>query len=81
LMMSISDLLQLSLRNQGDGLGGEVELGVVSVAVEVETMTTDDSSEGKDVNEEEEGTKHRTLRDTVGDWGFTVVYGNELMAV
>ena len=68
----------------GDGLAGEAELGVVSVAVEIETMTTDDLSKGKDVNDKEEGTKHGTLGDTVGDWGgggFTVIYGNELMSV
>jgi len=44
-------------------------LGVVSVAVEVETTTTDDFSKRKDVNDEEEGTKHRTLGDTAGDCG------------
>ena len=47
-------------------------------------MATDDLSKGKDVNDEEEGTKHGTLGNTVGDWGgggFTVVYGNELMSV
>ena len=59
-------------------------MGVVSIAVEIETMTTDDLSKGKDVNDEEEGTKHRTLGDTVGDWGgggFAVIYGDELMSV
>ena len=70
--------------DRGDGLGGEVELGVVSVTVKIETMTTDDLSKGKDVDDEEEGTKHGTLGDTVGHWGgggFTVIYGNELMSV
>ena len=68
----------------GDGLAGEVELGVVGIAVEIETMTTDDLAKGKDVNDEEEGTKHGTLGDTVGDWGgggFAVIYGDELMSV
>ena len=47
-------------------------------------MTTDDWSKGQDVNDEEEGTKHGTLGDTVGDWGgggFAVIYGDELMLV
>ena len=59
-------------------------MSVVSVAMEVEAVATDDLSKGKDVNDEEEGTKHGTLGDTVGDrggGGFTVVYGNELMSV
>ena len=59
-------------------------MSVVSVAMEVEAVATDDLSKGKDVNDEEEGTKHGTLGNTVGDWGgggFTVVYGNELMSV
>jgi len=47
-------------------------------------MTTDALSKGKDVNDEKEGTQHRTLWDTMGDQGgggFTVVYGNECMSV
>ena len=59
-------------------------MGVVSVAVEIETMATDDLSKGKDVNDEEEGTKHGTLGDTMGDrggGGFKYVYRNELMSV
>jgi len=59
-------------------------LGVVGVAVEVETVTTDDLSKGKDVDDEEEGTEHGPLRDIVRDRGggeVTVVYGNELMSI
>lgn len=32
-------------------------------------MTRDDLSKGKNVNDEEEGTKHGTLGDTVSDSG------------
>ena len=52
--------------------------------MEVEAVATDDLSKGKDVNDEEEGTKHGTLGDNASDWGggrFTVFYGDELMAV
>ena len=43
-------------------------MGVVSVAVKVEAVATDDLSKGKDVNDEKERTKHGTLGNTMGDW-------------
>ena len=48
-----------------DGFDGEVELCVVRVAVEPEAMTAEDLSEGEEVQNKEEGTKHRALGDTV----------------
>jgi len=58
--------------NSGRGQGG---LKVCNVP-EVKEGSFGDVGKGKDVNDEEEGTKHRTLGDTLGDWGgggFTVV--------
>ena len=37
-------------------------------------MLTDDLSKGKDVNDEEKGTKHGTLGDTVDDSGRWRIY-------
>lgn len=46
---------------------GNVDLGVVSVAMKVNTKVAivEDITEGEDVYDEEKGTKNRTLRDTV----------------
>ena len=68
----------------GDGCGGEVELCVVGVAVEMEAMAAEDLTKGKDVEDKQERAKHRALGDTVGDRGcdgVAVVYGDELMSV
>ena len=68
----------------GDGFGGEVQLRVVGVAVEVDTVAAKDLSKGEDIQYEEEGAKHRALGDTVSDRGcdgFAMVDGNELMSV
>jgi len=37
----------------GDGFGGDVELDIVSIAAEVETMAADDVTEGEHVEDEE----------------------------
>ena len=40
-----------------DGFGGKVKLGVIGVAVELESMLTEDLTKWQDVNNEEEGTE------------------------
>lgn len=52
------------------GRGGNVKLNVIGVTVKTETMTTDDVTEGKDVEDEEERTKHRTLGNTLWQGGY-----------
>lgn len=54
----------------GDGFGGDVELGVVSVEVEVENMVAYDVAKGEQVEDEAEGAEKWTLGDTLIDWGF-----------
>ena len=44
-------------------------MDVISVAMELKAMSTDDLAKGKDVYEEEERPKNRTLRDTTSDRG------------
>ncbi|XDV46572.1 hypothetical protein PO909_014447 [Leuciscus waleckii] len=55
--------------SRGDGFGGHVELGIIGVAVKMESMVADDLTEGKHVDGEEEGPEHGTLGDTMGDRG------------
>ena len=50
----------------------------------METMAADDVTKGKHVEVEEEGAKHRTLGDTLGDKdsvGFAVVNVDVLVSV
>ena len=57
---------------------------VVSTAVGREAMVTYDVTEGEPVENEEEGTKHQTLGDTLGDWGrggVRFIDANELVVV
>lgn len=49
-----------------DGISGDVELDIISVGMEQETMLMEDVTEGKQIQDEEEGTKLRTLGDTLG---------------
>ena len=68
----------------GDGFGGNVELDVVGVAVEVEAVAAYDVAEGKQVEDEQKGTKHRTLGDALGQrsgGGGAVVDVDELLPV
>ncbi|XP_029938454.1 mucin-5AC-like [Salarias fasciatus] len=58
----------------GDSGGGggrrgdlEVELCVVSIAIEVNSMLAGDTSEGKHVDGEEDGAEHQALGDPTGD--------------
>ena len=48
----------------GDGFYGDVRLDVISLAV-----STDDIAKGEHVEDEKEGTKHRTLGDALGQRG------------
>ena len=69
---------------RGDGFGGDVELDVICIAVEVEAMALDDLTEGEEVENEEERTKHRPLRNTLGQGGSrggAVVGEDELLSI
>ena len=47
-------------------------------------MATDDLAEGKEIQDEEKWTKHRTLGDTLGQGGYgggAIVDGDELLSV
>lgn len=45
---------------------GLVQLDIISVAVEAETVMTNDLAEGEKVKDKEKRTKRRTLGDTLG---------------
>ena len=49
----------------GDGFGGDVKLDVVGVAVKLESIMMDDFAKGEHVEDEEEGTKYRSLGDAL----------------
>lgn len=68
----------------GDGFGRDVDLCVVGIAVKAESMVAKDVTEGKHVDDEEEGAKHRTLGNSGGDRGgvrFEVVHRNVVVTV
>lgn len=52
------------------GCGGDVKLNVVSITMKTETMMTDDITKGKNVEDKEERTKHRTLGNTLRERGY-----------
>ena len=59
-------------------------MDVVSVAMEMDTGATDDLAKGEEVDDEKEGTKHRTLGDALGQGsscGGAVVDVDELFSV
>ena len=59
-------------------------MDVIGIAVEQKAVTVDDVAKGEHVEDEEEGTKHRPLGDTLGQrssGGGAVVYAYELMSV
>lgn len=59
-------------------------MSVIGIAVKMESMVADDMTEGKHVDSEEEGAKHRTLGNTMGDGGsvgLAVVDGDEVVTV
>ena len=67
-----------------DGFGGEVQLGVVGVGVELKSVVAEDLTKWEDVYDEEEGTEYRALGDTVGNWGgggVAVIDGDELLSI
>lgn len=51
------------------GCRANIDLGVISIKMEIETKTAEDGAKGKHVDDEEEGTKNRTLWDTLSDSG------------
>ena len=53
-----------------DGLGGEVELSIVGITVKLEAMAAEDVSKWEQVEDEEKGTKHRTLGVAIGDRNY-----------
>lgn len=60
-LQCIQDLISLRQSGVGgrcDGISGDVELDVVSVAVEQKTVLADDVTEEKQVQNEEKGTKY-----------------------
>ena len=70
-------------RESGRGFGGEVELGVISITVEVNVKFVEDIAEGKEVDDEEEGPQDRALGHTSSDGGGDGFKGfqlNELSA-
>ncbi|XP_007886546.2 kelch domain-containing protein 1 isoform X1 [Callorhinchus milii] len=50
-----------------EGGGGEMELGIIRIHMEVDPMSTDDITKREQVNVEKEGTKGRALRDATCD--------------
>ena len=53
------------MSSQGGGFGGDIKLGIISKAVEVETMAND-IAKGEQVEYEEKRTKNQTLGDALG---------------
>ena len=59
-------------------------MDVISVALILEVVATDDFSKGEYIEDEEEGTKHRTLGDALvqrGSGGSAVIDVDELVSV
>lgn len=54
-----------------------VKSSAVSVKLKTE-VTIEDQSKRKDAQDEEEGTKHGALGDTMGDWGSGELAGWEI---
>ena len=46
------------MTGSSDGFDGDIELGVIGIAVGIETMVTYDVTKGEHVKDKEEGTKH-----------------------
>lgn len=59
-------------------------MGVISVAVKMESVAANDMTEGKHIDCEEKGAEHRTLGNTMGDGGrvgLVVVERDEVVTV
>ncbi len=68
----------------GNGFGGDVELDVIGIAVEMEAMSTYDVSKGEHVEDDQEMTKHWILEDALAQrscGGGAVVDADELLSV
>ena len=48
----------------------EIELGVISIAVEGDSVLADDVSEGEHIDGEQGGAEYGSLGDTAGDIGY-----------
>lgn len=77
LLLSLSslDVIQFLVswrrgREVRGGFGVDVSLGVIHIAVEVENMAADDVAQGKHVYDEQQGSKHGTLRHALVDGGW-----------
>ena len=67
-----------------DGFCGDVELDVIRVAAILKVVAADDFYKGEHIEDEEEGTKHRTLGDLLGQrssGGSAVIDMDELVSV
>ena len=49
--------------------GADIELSVIGVAMEIESMMANDLTKGEHVDGEEDGAEDRALRHTLVDWG------------
>ena len=54
-----------------NGLGGEVELSIDGITMKLKAMAAEDLSKWEHVEDEEKGTKHRTLGDAMGDRNYS----------
>ena len=66
------------------GVGAEVDLGVVGIAVEVQVEVAEDLTKGENVDDEKEGTEYRALGNTLCDRGCgrgAVIEGDEMRSV
>lgn len=59
-------------------------MGIIGIAMKMESMVTDDLTEGKHINGEEEGAKHGTLGNTIvgrGGVGVAVINRDKMVTV
>lgn len=52
------------------GFGAEVDLGVISVTVEVQIEVAEYLTKGENVDDKEEGAEYGTLGNTLSDCGY-----------
>ena len=71
-------------REQSGGCCAEINLSIISVAMEIKAVLADDLAEREHVYGEEDWTKYGTLGDTVVNWGWVrggTMHGDKLQAV
>lgn len=54
----------------GFGFAGEVELGVICIAMEADAVFVENITKGKEVNDKEKGPQDRALGHTSGNRGW-----------